>query len=66
LNAANEIAVEAFLDGKLGFTSIPRVIARTMDAHETCKVDTLDVVREVDAWARTHARLVTRELELTV
>ena len=33
LNAANEVAVEAFLDGKLGFTAIPRVIERTMDAH---------------------------------
>ena len=33
LNAANEVAVERFLEGKLGFTSIPRVIRRTMDAH---------------------------------
>ena len=34
LNAANEMAVEAFLEGKLGFTAIPRVIEKTMDAHE--------------------------------
>ena len=66
LNAANEVAVQAFLDGKLGFTSIPRVIARTMDAHEPTGVDTLDVVRRVDAWGRDHARAITRELELTV
>ncbi len=33
LNAANEIAVEAFLDGKLGFTSIPVVIDRAMNGH---------------------------------
>ncbi len=66
LNAANEIAVEAFLEGKLGFTSIPRVIGRTMDAHETTIVDALAVVRRVDAWAREHARHVARELELTV
>ena len=33
LNAANEVAVEAFLDGKLGFTAIPVVIERTMNAH---------------------------------
>jgi 1-deoxy-D-xylulose-5-phosphate reductoisomerase len=66
LNAANEVAVAAFLDGKLGFTSIPRVIERTMDAHETTRLDTLDVVRRVDRWARDHARGVSRELELTV
>ena len=34
LNAANEMAVERLLEGKLGFTAIPRVIERTMDAHE--------------------------------
>jgi 1-deoxy-D-xylulose-5-phosphate reductoisomerase len=66
LNAANEVAVDAFLDGKLGFTSIPRVIARTMDAHEATDVGTLEVVRRVDAWARERARDAARELELTV
>ena len=66
LNSANEVAVGAFLDAKLGFTSIPRVIERTLDAHEITDVDTLSVVRRVDAWAREHARRVVRELELTV
>ncbi len=66
LNAANEVAVETFLDGKLGFTAIDRVIARTMDAHEPTAVDTLSVVRNVDAWAREHAAEVARELELKV
>jgi 1-deoxy-D-xylulose-5-phosphate reductoisomerase len=70
LNASNEVAVEAFLEGRLGFTSIPRVIGRTMDAHmdahDVTAVDSLDVVRRVDAWARNRAREVARELELTV
>jgi 1-deoxy-D-xylulose-5-phosphate reductoisomerase len=66
LNSANEVAVEAFLEGKLGFTSIPRVIERTMEAHEATEVETLSVVRRVDAWARQHAREVARALELTV
>src|SRR5687767_3999294 len=34
LNAANEVAVDAFLEGKLGFTSIPQVIEKTMNDHE--------------------------------
>ena len=66
LNAANEVAVEAFLDGKLGFTAIPRVIERTMDAHRIELAHSLPAVRRVDAWARDQARNTARELELTV
>ena len=64
LNAANEVAVELFLDGKLGFMSIPRVLKRTMDAHRADKVSTLEVVRHTDAWARAQARVIAGELEL--
>jgi 1-deoxy-D-xylulose-5-phosphate reductoisomerase len=66
LNAANEIAVDAFLDGKLGFMAIPRVIEKTMNAHEVEHVSTLDTVRRVDRWARSQALDVARALELTV
>ena len=65
LNAANEVAVEAFLDHKLGFTGIPRVIEQTLDAHMRENVSTLQVVRRVDAWARAQARDAARELELS-
>ena len=66
LNAANEVAVEAFLEAKLGFTAIPRVIERTMNAHAVERVSTLDTVRRVDRWARSQALDVARALELTV
>jgi 1-deoxy-D-xylulose-5-phosphate reductoisomerase len=66
LNAANEVAVETFLEGKLGFTSIPQVIARTMNAHSPDGVLTIDVIRRVDAWAREKARATAAELELIV
>jgi len=62
LNAANEIAVEAFLDGKLGFTSIPMVIERAMNGHISESVSTLETVRKVDRWARTYARERAGEL----
>jgi 1-deoxy-D-xylulose-5-phosphate reductoisomerase len=65
LNAANEVAVDAFLNGKLGFTAIPRVIEKTMNAHQVEHVSTLEVVTRVDRWARDHARDMARELELT-
>ena len=66
LNAANEVAVEAFLDGKLGFTAIPRVIEKAMNAHEIEPVSTIDTVRRVDRWARNQAHDAARALELTV
>ena len=66
LNAANEVAVEGFLAGKLGFTAIPRVIEKTMDAHQVEPVSTLEDVRRTDAWARERARGMVRGLELTV
>jgi 1-deoxy-D-xylulose-5-phosphate reductoisomerase len=66
LNAANEVAVDLFLNGKLGFTAIPRVIEKTIDAHQIEAVSTLETVRRVDAWGRDHARQMARGLELTV
>ena len=66
LNAANEIAVETFLEGKLGFMAVPRVIEKTLDAHDSEPVTTLQAVRRADAWAREQARQIARGLELTV
>src|SRR5687767_7767622 len=66
MNAANEVAVATFLDGRLGFTSIPTVIERTMNAHALEGVSDLETVRRVDSWGRTYAREMAAELELTV
>src|SRR5215467_4665666 len=41
LNAANEVAVAKFLDGKIGFTAIPALIEKAMDAHRPAEVNTL-------------------------
>src|SRR4051812_2413066 len=64
LNAANEVAVALFLEGKLAFTAIADVIERTMDAHHPVEVGTLSAVRVVDHQAREDARAFARELEL--
>ena len=66
LNAANEVAVARFLERRIGFTSIPHVIERTMAAHRPAGVHTLATVRAVDEWAREHAHTVARGLELKV
>ncbi|MGB7925893.1 MAG: 1-deoxy-D-xylulose-5-phosphate reductoisomerase [Pyrinomonadaceae bacterium] len=55
MNAANEVAVQAFLDEQIGLTAIPCVIEEVMDAHETQPVSHLDVVLETDRAARLHA-----------
>ncbi|MDA1306225.1 MAG: 1-deoxy-D-xylulose-5-phosphate reductoisomerase, partial [Acidobacteria bacterium] len=64
LNAANEIAVEAFLDERLRFVDIPRVVAQALDAagRETSVPASLADVREVDAWARRHSAETVRTL----
>jgi 1-deoxy-D-xylulose-5-phosphate reductoisomerase len=66
LNAANEVAVSSFLEGRLSFTHIPQVIAQAMDAHTPEPAATLADVRRVDTWARMHAAELARELELEV
>src|SRR3954464_8282214 len=55
LNAANEIAVARFLDGRIAFPAIAQVIEAAMDAHQPVQVGTLEEVRAVDAWAREYA-----------
>ena len=55
LNAANEVAVAGFLERRLPFTAIPRVIETALDAaveHAPANPSTLAEVRELDAWAR--------------
>lgn len=52
LNAADEVAVEAFLQGRLGFTGIPRVVEETLDTIDWREVDDFDGVVAVDREAR--------------
>ena len=55
-NAANEIAVAAFFDGKIGFTDIWNVVARVMDEHESVNPQgKLEPILEADQWARMRA-----------
>ena len=55
LNAANEVAVAAYLEETIGFPAIADVIARTMDAHVSRPVATLEDALETDRWAREKA-----------
>ena len=58
LNGANEIAVESFLKGTIGFLDIPDLIEKTMASHENHPIDSIETVMEVDRWARDMARSI--------
>ena len=56
MNAANEVAVEAFLQGKIGFTGIAGLIERVMDSHLPHNLGSIADVLAVDIWSRTKTR----------
>lgn len=55
LNAANEVAVSAFLDGRIGFRRIHEISRETIAAHDPVKPRRLEQVLEADRWARAFA-----------
>ncbi len=55
LNGANEVAVDAFLKGKIGFLDIPRIIESTMKAHTVITDYTMDDVLLADRFAKEYA-----------
>ena len=66
LNAANEVAVASYLEGKISFSSIPLVVAQALDAHVPVDVATLAAVRDADRLARLYSQNAARGLELKV
>jgi 1-deoxy-D-xylulose-5-phosphate reductoisomerase len=63
LNAANEAAVLAFLDRRIGFNDIPAVIRRTVGDHTTIPSPTLEDVLSADIRARETAEAHIKEKE---
>lgn len=58
LNAANEVAVDAFLNDGCSFTDIDRIVESCMDSHDMQAVDSFEQLRDIDAWAREKAAQV--------
>jgi 1-deoxy-D-xylulose-5-phosphate reductoisomerase len=56
LNATNEEAVAAFLDGRVSFTAIPEAVEEVMGAHPARPLTDINDVLEADAWARQRTR----------
>lgn len=63
LNASDEIAVEAFIAGRIRFTDIPRVIEKAMKAHKSAGgLPSFAEIVEIDQWARHRAEEICRQL----
>lgn len=58
LNAANEEAVAAFLDEKIGFNGIPRTIEAVMQRHDLKPTDSVETILAADEWAREEAQRI--------
>jgi len=56
LNAANEVAVQRFLEGEIGFLDIPQAVGAALDRHDGQSEPTLEHILAADAWARAEVR----------
>jgi 1-deoxy-D-xylulose-5-phosphate reductoisomerase len=65
LNAANEVAVAAFLDGALAWNAIPDVLSRVLDRHDGAVADTAEAVVDADRRARRAAHDLIERVELS-
>lgn len=60
LNAANEIAVSAFLDRRIAYGDIVRIVSDALESHEVMSAPALEDIFEADKWARAHATKMIR------
>ena len=63
LNGAGEVAVRAFLDGRIAFTEIAETIANALEKTERVKADSYAVLKETDGLARAHAAAFVHNIE---
>jgi 1-deoxy-D-xylulose-5-phosphate reductoisomerase len=63
MNAANEVAVEAFLDGRISYLQIALLIEKTMDAHQAHRLGSIEEVLEADRWGRAMAYTISTTLQ---
>jgi len=62
LSGANEIAVNAFLEGNIGFLEIPQIIEKTMEKHELFPINSIDQAIEADQWAQLQAQEILKKM----
>ena len=60
LNAADEVAVDAFLNKRINFTDLPRIIAQVMGDHRKIADPSLEEILDTDAWAKIRTREILK------
>ncbi|HUI27313.1 MAG TPA: 1-deoxy-D-xylulose-5-phosphate reductoisomerase [Candidatus Kryptonia bacterium] len=63
LNAANEVAVDAFLHDAVAFLDIPRILSAVLDRHPVAAADQLDALLAADRWARAEAQRLVADAQ---
>jgi len=64
LNASNEVASSAFLDGRIGFADIPRLVEEVLRRHPAVKeIDDLETIWEIHGWAKIHLEEILRRMD---
>jgi 1-deoxy-D-xylulose-5-phosphate reductoisomerase len=58
LNASNEVAVQAFLDKRIPFLAIARLVDKVMQEHELAPAKELEAILAADTWARRRAEAI--------
>jgi 1-deoxy-D-xylulose-5-phosphate reductoisomerase len=66
LNAANEVAVEAFLKNGIAYHEIAQIIQSVLDSHQPQKASDLEMVLKADAWAREEARMLCQNMDQAI
>jgi 1-deoxy-D-xylulose-5-phosphate reductoisomerase len=62
MNAANEVAVTAFLDGRIHFTDIAAIVEKTMSGHAVDSTPDLNAILDADHWSRLESHRKVEEL----
>jgi len=65
LNAANEVAVEAFVAGTIGFIDMPDVVEETIDSHKPVEPLSISDVLEADRWGRHKAKEIVERINIS-
>ncbi|HIC91768.1 MAG TPA: 1-deoxy-D-xylulose-5-phosphate reductoisomerase [Syntrophaceae bacterium] len=63
LNAADEVAVNSFLEGRIRFTEIPTIIRKTMESHKVMPIKDMEEIQNADRWARQRAEDLIRGID---
>jgi 1-deoxy-D-xylulose-5-phosphate reductoisomerase len=66
LNAADEVAVDAFLERRIAFSDIPKIIAAVLQEHSPSRADSLESILEADLWARERVAIHVQRAKMSV